>query len=73
MVIKSLSQPYRKRLECNCYSVTYRSKKSRKNGIYKVYEGGFYYKVNDYKRTHFWMVCMSCGLQRKFNVEVKTK
>ena len=73
MVIKSLSQPYRKRLECNCDTLTYRSKTSRKRGIYKVYEGGFYKEKDNYIRTHFWFVCMSCGLDRKFNLEVKNK
>lgn len=73
MVIRSLSKPYRKRLECNCYSLTYRSKTSRKNGIYKVYEGGFYKDINNNIRTHFWFCCMGCGLERKFNLEVKTK
>jgi len=72
MVIKSLSQPYRKRLGCPCDSLTYRSKSSRKLGTYKVYEGGFYKQKDCYVRTHFILICLSCGLNRKFNLEVKT-
>ena len=71
-MIKSINAPYRKRLECNCDTLTYRSKSSRKRGVYKVYERG-HYNAGNYNRQSFALVCMSCGLEKTFNLEVKTK
>lgn len=70
MVILSIDAPYTKKLDCNCSVITYRSKKSRKRGLYKVYERG-YYKQGEYKRRTLSLVCMICGLGKTFNLEVK--
>jgi hypothetical protein len=72
MVIKSVYAPYRKRLECKCDSYTHRSKKSRKRGMYRVYEGG-HYKEKVFNMRSLSLLCLSCGLEKSFNLEVKTK
>ena len=70
MVIVSVNAPYTKKLDCNCAVITYRSKKSRKRGLYKVYERG-YYRKGEYQRRNLSLVCMICGLEKTFSLEAK--
>lgn len=69
-MVKSIHAPYRKRLECKCDTLTYRSKSSRRRGLYRVYESG-YYKEKVFKMSSLNLLCLSCGLERTFNLEVK--
>ena len=70
-MIRSINAPYRKRLECNCDTLTYRSKSSRKRGIYRVYERGLY-KGKIFKMGSLSLMCLTCGLERIFKLEVIT-
>jgi len=70
-MVRSINAPYRKRLECKCDTLTYRSKTSRKRGRYRVYERG-HYKGKIFKMSSLSLLCLSCGLERIFNLEVKT-
>ena len=68
-MVKSIHAPYRKRLECVCDNLTYRSKSSRKRGRYRVYERG-HYKGKIFKMSSLSLLCLSCGDERTFNLEV---
>lgn len=69
-MVKSIHAPYTKKLDCNCAILTYRKSTSRKRGLYKVYERGIY-KGGEYTIRNLFLVCMICGLEKTFNLEVK--